>query len=67
MEQIPGIETMVREMVELHRQTHEKVSEELQKMFPGRRGLSSCSSLQNMEWDSYVFQCWSASGYDIWD
>lgn len=43
MEEITGIETMVKQMVELHRQTHEKVSEELQKMFPGKRGLSSRS------------------------
>ena len=43
LEEIPGIEALVRQMVELHRQTHEKVSEELQKMFPDKRGLSSCS------------------------
>ena len=43
LEEIPGIEAVVRQMVEIESKSHEKVSEGLKVQFPSKRGLSSRS------------------------
>ena len=43
LEEIAGIAAVVRQMVEVERKSHEKVSEELMVRFSGKKGLSSRS------------------------
>ena len=43
MEEIQGVEALVRDLIERRRKSHFQVSAELQKMYPGVRGLSAMS------------------------
>ena len=43
LECLPGIEMFIREKVEIYRETHIKISEELKRLYPGLRGLSAMS------------------------
>lgn len=43
LEEISGIEGFIRRRVEFKRETHEQISEALQQLYPGTKGLSSRS------------------------
>ena len=43
LEEISGIEGFIRRRVELERKTHEQISEAVQQLYPGTKGLSSRS------------------------
>ena len=43
LEEIPGIEAVVRDSIEQQRKSHGEVSAELQQLYPGVRGLSCMS------------------------
>ena len=43
LEEIPGIEAVVRDKIKQQRKSHGEVSAELQQLYPGVRGLSCMS------------------------
>ena len=43
LEEIPGIEALVRDRIEQQRKSHSEVSTELQQLYSGVRGLSCMS------------------------
>ena len=43
LESLLGIEMFIQEKVEVYRETHAKISEELKRLYPGLRGLSAMS------------------------